>query len=261
MSENYSEDQALNTLDSENMTKLISSLKSYLDNEGIRPYDILVYENLIELNDNLGKIGYGYYPGFQSYLVKTLKLLEQVKLKNKDDNLKELVDDAITLINKLFQNYGYEVPEYPDKEYQKYKYPESKFPKYEYYKHKPKDELSDNIGKSFAKHLQNLSNPHYAKDNEIQEQLYSMIDEIGLVHDNKIPLSKTEEYSPEVTKILLEAVQRIDRDKKELEARKQELDKIKNEKITFLSKEQELSNWRKTMLSKVIDQLISEARE
>jgi len=241
MIEEYQEDQALSNLDESNMNKLINSLKSYLENSETKAYNILVYENLIELNDNLDKIGYGYYPGFQSLLVKVLKLLEQIRVKCKNDNLEDLVKDAISLINKLFKNYGYEVPEYP---YGKYKYPG-----YDY--EKPKDQV---IAEKYAKEIMNRNIQPLSDIGAVIAR------DISDVHNGikKQPLEEIE--NPEITSYLIKALERINRDKEEYEARKEHLKQINQEKTTFLSKEQEINNWRKAMLSKVIDQLISEGR-
>jgi len=240
MSENYEEDWALTVLDQDNMNKLITSLQSYLENPDVKAYNILISENLIEFLDAGRKIAYGYYSGFQGLLTKTLKLLEQAKNKCNDDDLMVLINDSINLINQLLKNYGYEIP--------KYEYPEYKYPKYE-------KSQEQRLAEEYAHQIQNRNFRPLGDIGAI------IAKDIREVHDNIKKISSEEAESPEITEYLNKVLKRLEEDKERYSKAKVELNKRKSERYEFLSKEEELSNWRKVMLGKVIDQLISEGRD
>jgi len=239
MSENYEEDQGLSTLDESNMNKLITSLQSYLENPDVKAYNLLAIENLTEFLDNIRKIGYGYYGGFKELLGRTLELLEKARSKCNDDNLLVLISDAVDSINQLFKNYGY-VP--------KYEYPGYKYPKYE-------KSQEQSLAEQYAHDIMNrTSKPLGALGADIAQNLKE-------VHDGTKPQLLVEKESPEISEYLVKVFKRLEEDKQRYSEAKSELSKRKNDRYEFLSRDAELSNWRKIMLSRVIDQLISEGRD
>jgi hypothetical protein len=192
---------------------------------------------LIEFLDAGRHINYGYYSGFQGLLAKTLKLLEQAKNRCNDDNLLVLISDSIDLINQLFKNYDYEYG------YSKYGYG-----------YEPEDK-EQKLAEAYAHQIQNRNfEPLGALGADIARNIRE-------VHDNVKKISLEEAESPEITEYLNKVLKRLEEDKERYSKAKAELSKRKAERYEFLSKEQELANWRKAMLGKVIDQLISEGRD
>jgi hypothetical protein len=235
--DDFEEDQALsNNLDESNMKKLIDSLNMLITDVNRKEYNYLVYENLIELNDNLTKIKSGYYSGFQSLLAKTLSLLEKVK-EQVNDNLKSLIEEAIQNINKLFQKYGYD-----------YNPKSDKYPKYPEY---PKDKSPLSIGKNIAEHLHRKStDPHYDSRNLTQDQLNSMIEGIA---------AETEgDTYPEATSLFDSALKKLKNDKEEYKNKIKLSKELKNEKLELANTKEEYNVFLKKMLGKGIDQLIVE---
>jgi hypothetical protein len=243
------EDQALSNLDNENMSKLIDSLSMLIGNINQKEYNYLVYENLIELNENLNKVQYGYYPGFQSLLAKTLSLLEEVSSKCDNANLKPLINESIANINRLFTDYGYDYnPKSYTPNYQN-KYPKYNYKKNPYQPSKAPKQLVDEIVKSLT---------HRDPRVETTPLLSDIANEIALVHAGKIEQPKEELEDLDVTKLFNDALNKLKHDKEEYQNKIKLSKELKNEKLELANSKEELDSWRKKMLSKCINQLIVE---
>jgi hypothetical protein len=165
------------------------------------------------------------------------------KLKEENTN-----PDVTTLFNETLEILSEESTDKIQR-YSKHKY---SYPYFKYKKGTQLDKESTEIGKRFAKHLKDKSNPHYDSRNRTDEELHSLIDSLDL---------KEEEPDPSITAVIDSALERLKERKLEFLYKKKELVELSNAKTELSNKKSSLAEFRKTLLDSCILNMIDQAKE
>jgi hypothetical protein len=243
----YQEEDALNQLSEEELRKFIESFDIYLSNPEDKARKFLIYDNLITFLDYMPKVKNSEYEGFKDLLLKVAGKIDIAKqyCAGQDTTLLDLLNESLDLINNYLKDYS------PKSKEDKYQYPEYHYKKNPYTPTKAPKELVDRM-------IKNIINKIHDPRILTSDDWSNLAHEIALVHDNKIPIS---ENDPFITKIMNESLRILQNRKTEVEKKKVELQELSKKKIELVDKKQMLSDYRKVMLGKFIDQLINSEKE
>jgi len=267
--QNYEELDSLNRLNKEELEIFNQSIQRFINDPTDSKNIWYVTDNIIEFEDAIIHIKKNYYEGFDKLILKSKGLLEDAcNIVGVDKTVKALMQETIGLIKQclaILTDKGYFITGNKDfsTEILKPTNEKAKFPFHEYKKTVPLDKSpSAEIGKRFAEHLMKRSkDPHYDSRNETQEELNSMINEISLVHEGEIPFPKEELYDPKITEYLIGGIQKLRERAEDYQNKKKELTELSNAKTKLKNEGHALEEFRKKLLDKCIDNMISQAKD
>lgn len=267
--QNYEELDSLNRLSKEELEIFNQSIEGFIKDPIDSKNIWYVTDNIIEFEDAIIHIKKNYYEGFDKLILKSKGLLEDAcNIVGVDKTVKALMQETIGLIKQclaILTDKGYFITGNKDfsTEILKPTNEKGQFPYYEYKRRVPPDKsLSAEIGKRFAEHLMKKSkDPHYDSRNETDEELHSMISEISLVHEGKIPFPKEELYSKEVTDYLVSGIQKLKQRAEDYQNKKKEMTELSNAKAELKNEGNSLDEFRKKLLDKCIGNMIAQAKD
>jgi len=243
----YDEDESLIQLSEEQLEKFDSTVQRFINDQSDSKNLWFLIDNISTLEDNLNHIKKTYYDNFPRTILKSKYLLDIAQTICSDDTVKELLKDAINKIDECLERLGISKDKYSDYSdyYKDYKYG---YPEY--------DKI-DKYSKEYAKGIMNR-NVEPLSDNGIGLAISKNVSD---VHEGKIRIPEMEKNSPEVSKVILESIQKLNDRKIEYLNKKKELKLTELSKIELSKEQDSLTQFRNKLLMKCIDNMIEQGRE
>jgi len=237
----FSEDEALIALDKEELEKLNRTLERYIRDQADSQNLWFLVDNLVTLEDNLGKIKSSYYDGFDKQIIQSKSLLQSAYLISEDKTIKSLILDSISKIDECLKRLG--IKEEPQKYQEPYEPKKSGYPKkYGFeYPYKEPSSKEEEVGQDFSRAL-----------------VYQSMEAIPSRF--KLDLM-SEEPDPVSDKFWTSVISKIESNKQEYEQKKQELAELNKQKLELSQEQDTLARFRQKLLNKCLDRLIEEGRQ
>jgi hypothetical protein len=250
----YQEDEALNQLSQQELEAFVRVAQAYIEHSNNPEVELAFNYNLTTLIDYLPKIKYGYYDGFPELLGRTLGILKEIQSQTKDDNIKALIEEAITQVKSFYSRFHlkYEQYVYPYYGY-KHSYPYSKQDKIRRAKEIYKEELGKLV--DMAKQQEDESLRTMIKDNILGDLVIQ-----SSSYGDKLP-TIVDEYQKrldwnDLDARLLKIVNEIKSEKQELEKAKAELKQLQEREQELSADETKVEELRKRLIDRAVDYII-----
>jgi hypothetical protein len=263
--EDIEEDEALTQLSLEELEKFLHVASVYLekidDKETLSKVSPACNFNLNVLSENLPKVKYGYYEGFEKKLQDVLTLLLQILDVEKDEDTKELIQDCISKIKDFYERFNLPYQKYYQKYPYKYKYPYNPKDRLERAKEIQQEIIADKINQMKDK-----------EDRELKQSLEkNLLPDLIIKSGGYFGDKQTPTYTDEMERTvkmgdanqrILDACERIKKDIQEerhaLKEWQEQMQKIAKREQQLSNDEQKLSEFRKKLLDKAVDAILSQ---
>jgi hypothetical protein len=254
----YEEDEALIQLSEEELQKFIRVAEAYLKYPNNTEIELAFTSNVGSLLENIKKIRYSYYDNLPELLGKVLGILEEIQSQTKDDNIKALVEEAITQIKSFYSRFHlkyeqYVYPYYGYKHGYPHSYPYSKEDKVRRAKEIYKEELGKLV--DMAKQQEDENIRTMVKDNLLGDlviQSSSYGDKLPTIIDE---FERRQDWL-DLDSRLLKIVEDIQHEKEELAKAKEEIQQLNKKEIELSASEEKVKELQKKLIERAIDYVL-----
>jgi hypothetical protein len=249
----FEEDEALLELAEDELKKFIRVAEAYIKYPNNAEVSLAFNSNLATLIDNLPKVREGYYDYLPPMLGKILKILEEAQSITKEEDVKELIRQAIEEIHSFYDRFHFDYRSYYPK-YEYYSYPYSKEQKKQLVDKLSQQVLQEEVMK--LKEREDADLKQRLRDNLLFDMIAQSHPFGGKQFTYAEQVKKQLDWE-DIDKRIMDIALSIKEEQKQLEEAKKELASLQNKEVELSATEEQLKTVREKLLQKAIDYILS----